>query len=121
MADEKKDESPSSLDHGASKEEKQVALGSSPGSTVDLDATYGVNEKALLRKLDFKILPALTLLYLLSFLDRSNGSLTLSTHLAKWRSGITDWLQVANARIEGLTVDLHMSMSCRYPLSMWQG
>ena len=32
-----------------------------------------VNEKALLRKLDLHLLPALTLLYLLSFLDRSNG------------------------------------------------
>ena len=45
-------------------------------------------EKALLRKLDIRLLPALTLLYLLSFLDRSN---------------------VANARIEGLVDDLHMS------------
>jgi hypothetical protein len=34
----------------------------------------GINEKALLRKLDLKLLPPLTLLYLLSFLDRSNGS-----------------------------------------------
>ena len=32
-----------------------------------------VNEKALLRKLDARLLPPLTLLYLLSFLDRSNG------------------------------------------------
>ena len=30
-------------------------------------------EKALVRKVDFHILPVLTLLYLLSFLDRSNG------------------------------------------------
>ena len=34
----------------------------------------GINEKALLRKLDLRLLPPLTLLYLLSFLDRSNGS-----------------------------------------------
>lgn len=33
----------------------------------------GINEKALVRKLDWKLLPALTLLYLLSFLDRSNS------------------------------------------------
>lgn len=33
----------------------------------------GITEKALLRKLDWKLLPGLTLLYLLSFLDRSNG------------------------------------------------
>jgi len=33
----------------------------------------GINEKALVRKMDWKLLPPLTLLYLLSFLDRSNG------------------------------------------------
>ena len=32
-----------------------------------------INEKALIRKLDLKLLPAVTVLYLLSFLDRSNG------------------------------------------------
>ena len=32
-----------------------------------------INEKALLRKLDLRLLPPLTILYLLSFLDRSNG------------------------------------------------
>jgi hypothetical protein len=36
-----------------------------------------VNEKALLRKLDLKLLPAVSVLYLLSFLDRSNGTLSL--------------------------------------------
>ncbi|KAI9761920.1 MAG: hypothetical protein M4579_000703 [Chaenotheca gracillima] len=47
-----------------------------------------INEKALLRKLDMRLLPALTLLYLLSFLDRSN---------------------VGNAKLEGLTKDLNMT------------
>ncbi|KAH7311927.1 MFS nicotinic acid transporter-like protein [Rhexocercosporidium sp. MPI-PUGE-AT-0058] len=45
----------------------------------------GIDEKALLWKLDWKLLPPLTLLYLLSFLDRSN---------------------VGNARLEGLITDL---------------
>ena len=45
------------------------------GSHNELEAVTGINEKSLLRKLDFKLLPALTLLYLLSFLDRSNGNL----------------------------------------------
>ena len=35
--------------------------------------SQSINEKALLRKLDMRILPGLTILYLLSFLDRSNG------------------------------------------------
>lgn len=41
----------------------------------------GITEKKILRKLDLKLLPPLTLLYLLSFLDRSNGmSRTLWRH-----------------------------------------
>jgi hypothetical protein len=32
-----------------------------------------INTRKLLRKLDLKLLPPLALLYLLSFLDRSNG------------------------------------------------
>lgn len=33
----------------------------------------GINENALVRRLDWKLLPPLTILYLLSFLDRSNS------------------------------------------------
>lgn len=39
----------------------------------------GVKEKALLTKLDMRLLPPLTILYLLSFLDRSNGQTTSTT------------------------------------------
>jgi hypothetical protein len=52
---------------------KQEVDTSSPSSS-SLDETFGINEKALLRKLDYRLLPPLTLLYLLSFLDRSNGT-----------------------------------------------
>ncbi|QGI88034.1 hypothetical protein CEK25_002990 [Fusarium fujikuroi] len=38
-----------------------------------VDSSSQINEKALLRKLDLKLLPAVGILYLLSFLDRSNG------------------------------------------------
>jgi hypothetical protein len=37
-----------------------------------------VNEKALLRKIDAYLLPAVGVLYLLSFLDRSNGMTVVS-------------------------------------------
>jgi hypothetical protein len=50
--------------------------GSSPPSktTNDVEAeTETINERALLRKIDAKLLPAVGILYLLSFLDRSNG------------------------------------------------
>ncbi|SPO00361.1 related to PUTATIVE TARTRATE TRANSPORTER [Cephalotrichum gorgonifer] len=50
--------------------------------------TPQINERALLRKLDGHLLPAVGLLYLLSFLDRSN---------------------VGNAKIEGLAEDINMS------------
>ena len=33
-----------------------------------------IDEKKLLRKLDWHLVPGLTVLFLLSFLDRSNGS-----------------------------------------------
>ena len=53
-----------------------------PDSNEDLDANFRAEEKALLRKLDLRLLPALTLLYLLSFLDRSNGNLQISSRTA---------------------------------------
>ncbi|KAI1432906.1 major facilitator superfamily domain-containing protein [Xylaria sp. CBS 124048] len=55
-------------------------------SVLETGAVY--NEGALLRKIDVYLLPPVGLLYLLSFLDRSN---------------------VANARIEGLLDDLRMT------------
>lgn len=50
---------------------------STPPSDTDdaVERFSGVSEKKLLRKLDRTLLPPLTLLYLLSFLDRSNGKL----------------------------------------------
>lgn len=46
-----------------------------------------IDEKKLLRKIDFRIIPLFTILYLLSFLDRGN---------------------IGNAKIEGLAEDLHL-------------
>lgn len=52
-----------------------------PASTVkseesEVGVVDGVDEKSLLRKLDRNLLPAVGILYLLSFLDRSNGKST---------------------------------------------
>jgi len=55
------------------------------GDDVDFS---NVDEKAVLRKMDLRLLPMLALLYLLSFLDRGN---------------------IGNAKIEGLTETLHMT------------
>jgi MFS family permease len=63
--------------------------GANFGSTdVGIENPTGIRERAFLRKLDWKLLPPVTLLYLLSFLDRSN---------------------VANAKLDGLTTDLNMT------------
>ncbi|KAI9780929.1 MAG: hypothetical protein M1816_002621 [Peltula sp. TS41687] len=62
-----------------------ISLDKLGSSTSSSDA---IDEQKLVRKIDWRIVPGVVLLYLLSFLDRSN---------------------VANARIEGLVEDLHMT------------
>ena len=42
-----------------------------------IGSTGPVDEKKLLRKLDLRLLPGVSVLYLLSFLDRSNGKMLL--------------------------------------------
>ncbi len=44
------------------------------GSDGEDGVVTDIDEGALLRKLDIRLLPAVGILYLLSFLDRSNGS-----------------------------------------------
>ncbi|KAG9122129.1 Glycoside hydrolase 2 (Mannanase, beta-galactosidase), partial [Ceratobasidium sp. 392] len=53
-----------------------------------LRESHDVNDRALLRKIDWHLLPILTLLYLLSFLDRAN---------------------IGNAKLDGLTTDIHVA------------
>lgn len=60
----------------AEKDEKEW----SPPPSEDLqgvgdEESASVNANALIRKLDIRLLPAVTILYLLSFLDRANGKL----------------------------------------------
>jgi sugar phosphate permease len=62
------------------------ALATAPGVTRESFAH--LDEKAILRKMDLRLIPMLALLYLLSFLDRGN---------------------IGNARIEGLVEDLGMT------------
>ena len=49
---------------------------------------FNVDEAAVLRKMDVRLIPMLSILYLLAFLDRGN---------------------IGNAKIEGLVDDLHMT------------
>ena len=63
------------VEGGSNDPEKRIEPPTS-GSASELEdsTTVAVNERALLRKLDVKLLPAVGILYLLSFLDRSNGT-----------------------------------------------
>ncbi|KAF9820406.1 hypothetical protein IEO21_01415 [Rhodonia placenta] len=61
---------------------------SQPGRPTD--ESRAVAERKLVRKLDARLLPVLTMLYLLSFLDRSN---------------------IGNAKLDGLTADLKMTQA----------
>ena len=61
-------------------DKNEAALSPSSDSDISQDVHSSINERALLRKLDRTLLPAVTLLYLLSFLDRSNGMTLLPHH-----------------------------------------
>ncbi|KAK5689883.1 hypothetical protein LTR97_012643 [Elasticomyces elasticus] len=87
------------VDHGVSpsppneKDIGHVAKGKGLDALPDPDAGCSDEErrridKALVRSLDLKLIPWLTLLYLVSFLDRTN---------------------IGNAKIDGLLEDLHMT------------
>ncbi|KZT08305.1 MFS general substrate transporter [Laetiporus sulphureus 93-53] len=62
----------------------------SDSETVSIEESVAARERRLLRKLDLHLLPALTMLYLLSFLDRSN---------------------IGNAKLDGLVTDLKMTQA----------
>jgi len=87
--------------------EKNDAPAASTSSVSDVEIVPGaINEKKLLRTLDLRLLPAVSILYLLSFLDRSNGTDFI---LPSADENILTNSPVANARIEGLTTDLGMT------------
>jgi len=77
--------------------EKEAGAGNlekSGAASLDSEEAFtnptGIDEKALVRKLDLRLLPPLTLLYLLSFLDRSNiGNAKLDGLIAKGSLNIT--------------------------------
>jgi hypothetical protein len=84
--------------HDAGFDDKKVFSPSDSGEEGTVDVS-GISEKSLLRKLDLKLLPPLSLLYLLSFLDRSNGMFLfpislVSQHL-RMRMEIKDQSQIA--------------------------
>ena len=74
-----------------SKEKEQVAFDeTSPVQTTE-ESWDAVDEKKLLRKLDWHLVPGLTVLFLLSFLDRSNGSPSFASPLPAFLSLPFSW------------------------------
>ena len=55
------------------------------------DIDNELNERSLLRKLDGRLLPAVGVLYLLSFLDRSNGTITQAQMLPSSANNYISW------------------------------
>lgn len=89
----KESEKPNTVPYESNEDEKH-SIRNHTTENVDPNEVGGdvdfsnVDEKKVLRKMDLRLLPMLSLLYLLSFLDRGN---------------------IGNAKIEGLTEDLHMT------------
>jgi hypothetical protein len=75
MADNEKVNVPVSTAFSSEKESQTLAPVLSDSIEDNDIIEESKHEKALVRKLDRHLLPVLTLLYLLSFLDRSNGLL----------------------------------------------
>lgn len=75
-----------SIEH---KELAEIATIASPGGLPSAEEKFpNIDRKKLLRKMDWHLMPMLTMLYLMSFLDRGN---------------------IGNARIEGLVEDLGLT------------
>ena len=60
-----------------SKEKEQIEADETNRVQVTNGGGDAVDEEKILRKLDWHLIPGLTFLFLLSFLDRSNGNLSL--------------------------------------------
>jgi hypothetical protein len=74
----------------ASEPEKHATAASNISDS-DVEIVPGsINEKKLLRILDLRLLPAVSILYLLSFLDRSNGKRPASSMFRR----VTDYSQL---------------------------
>ena len=88
-----------------SKEKEQIEADETSRDEVTNEDGDAIDEEKLLRKLDRHLIPGLTFLFFLSFLDRGNGNPPIPSLT---RLQLT-FFSVGNARIEGLTTDTHMS------------
>ncbi|KAK2787189.1 hypothetical protein FQN53_005613 [Emmonsiellopsis sp. PD_33] len=66
-------------------------------STLDAERESGINEKALIRKIDWRLLPILGALYAIALIDRVN---------------------ISNARVAGMDKELGLSIGSRYTIAL---
>ena len=91
---------------GMSEEKEQAKTDRTSPIQATEESRDAIDEKKLLRKLDLNLLPAVTFLFFLSFMDRNNG---IPSPLPFLQLPLSHRLSVGNARIEGLAADTHMS------------
>ncbi|TID13934.1 Protein argonaute [Venturia nashicola] len=91
--------------HG-SIESENIAMHDTAAAAGAHSGLDGLAEKRLLRKVDFHVIPVLTLLFLMAFLDRSNIGRFPRTN--PWTGHWLTWQPPGNAKIQGLEKDLKM-------------
>ena len=91
-----------------SDEKEQLEIDeTNPVQAKEEEVARGIDEKKLSRKLDLHLLPGVSHLFLLSFLDRSNGPFSFLSSPSSYS------LLVGNTRLEGPAADTH-----KYVLSL---
>ena len=93
-------------------EEIKVKTGADARATAQYEIDP-VREKALVRKLDVRVVPILCFLFMLAFLDRTNIGTQIHYMEIRdeevYRSGTNRAVaNLGNARIQGMTADLNM-------------
>ncbi|KAK2797122.1 hypothetical protein FQN50_009313 [Emmonsiellopsis sp. PD_5] len=89
----------------SSTELRPEKLGDSPpneahiehSTTLDAEREFNINEKALIRKIDWRLLPILGALYAIALIDRVN---------------------ISNARVAGMDKELGLSIGSRYTIAL---
>ena len=96
------------IENGTMKQRAFDAQNPTDPNEVTMRSFAHLDEKKILRKMDIRLLPMLTFLYLLSYLDRESIRHPARQHntikLTSFQGG-----NIGNAKIEGLQEDLNMT------------
>lgn len=85
-----------------------------PNHSTDGDVIFdAVEEKRLLRKIDWRLLPILGALYSIALIDRTNVSALVFLRIPLATNQTS---QIANARVAGMGADLNLQIGDRYTI-----